>query len=266
MPLYLHAGATPITRNALSEISAPPATNTWCPLHHFDFATSIIDTLNFMGARITDEKYGIKHGTTDGDEFFGLIEFEHDKLDIPTGTTLGLGIRNSWTKKFPVSGILAKHTMVCDNLAFAGVEAFHFKKKNSPSLSRDLPSITAAAMMNFLRTADDYLLETARMDNHYLNEYVQVVHDSITVDHICMQLAIHEAISWKNVRTLRDEILRPDGPGGFFPRNGRDIHFGDVMQAVTEVEKSSLNPISTPERMSRAHNTIMSLIGETNYA
>lgn len=262
MPLYLHAGATPITRHALSEISAPPATNTWCPLHHFDFATSIIDTLNFMGARITDEKYGIKHGSTDGDEFFGLIEFEHDRLDIPTGTTLGLGIRNSWTKKFPVSGILAKHTMVCDNLAFAGVEAFHFKKKNSPSLSRELPSITAGAMMNFLRTADEYLLDSARMDEHYLNEYVQVVHDSITVDHICMQLAIHEAISWKNVRTLRDEILRPDGPGGFFPRDGRDIHFGDVMQGVTEVEKSSLNPISTPERMSRAHNIIMSMINE----
>jgi len=260
MPLYLNAGTTPITRHALSEISAPPATNTWCPLHHYEFATSIIDTLNFMGARITDEKYGIKHGTTDGDEFFGLIEFEHDKLDIPTGTTLGLGIRNSWTKKFPVSGILAKHTMVCDNLAFAGVEAFHFKKKNSPSLSRELPSITAGAMMNFLRTADEYLLDSARMDEHYLNEYVQVVHDSITVDHICMQLAIHEAISWKNVRTLRDEILRPDGPGGFFPRDGRDIHFGDVMQGVTEVEKSSLNPISTPERMSRAHNTIMSMI------
>ena len=259
MPLYLHAGATPITRHELSEISAPPATNTWCPLHHSEFATSIIDTLNFMGARITDEKYGIKHGTTDGDEFFGLIEFEHDKLDIPVGTTLGLGIRNSWTKKFPVSGILAKHTMVCDNLAFAGVEAFHFKKKNSPSLSRELPSITAAAMMNFLRTADDYLLETARMDEHYLDQYSPST-DKITVDHVCMQLALNEAISWKNIRYVRNEILRLDGPGGFFPREGRDIHFGDVMQAVTEVEKDSLNPISTPERMSRAHNTIMSMI------
>jgi len=142
------------------------------------------------------------------------------------------------------------------------VEAFQFKRKNSPSLSRELPSITAAAMMNFLRTADEYLLDSARMDEYYLNEYVQVVHDSITVDHIVMQLAIHEAISWKNIRNLRDEILRPDGPGGFFPRNGRDIHFGDVMQGVTEVEKSSLNPISTPERMSRAHNTIMSMIDD----
>jgi hypothetical protein len=259
MPLYLHAGATPITRHALSEISAPPATNTWCPLHHYEFATSIIDTLNFMGARVTDESYGIKHGTTDGDEFFGLIEFEHDKLDIPVGTTLGLGIRNSWTKKFPVSGILAKHTMVCDNLAFAGVEAFHFKKKNSPSLSRELPSITAGAMMNFLRTADEYLLDSARMDEHYLDQYSPST-DKVTADHVCMQLALNEAISWKNIRTLRDEILRPDGPGGFFPREGRDIHFGDVMQGVTEVEKSSLNPISTPERMSRAHNTIMSMI------
>jgi hypothetical protein len=262
MPLYLHAGATPITRQELGDIAAPPATNTWCPLHHYDFATSIIDTLNFMGARITDEKYGIKHGETDGDEFFGLIEFEHDKLDIPVGTTLGLGIRNSWTKKFPVSGILSKHTTVCDNRAFAGIEAFQFKRKNSPSLSRELPSITAGAMMNFLRSADEYLLDSARMDEYYLNEYVQVVHDSITVDHIVMQLAIHEAISWKNIRNLRDEILRPDGPGGFFPRNGRDIHFGDVMQGVTEVEKSSLNPISTPERMSRAHNTIMSMIDD----
>ena len=55
-------------------------------------------------------------------------------------------------------------------------------------------------------------------------------------------------------------MTRPDGPGGFFPRTSRDIHFGDVMQAVTEVEKLSLNPISTPERMSRAHNLLTHMI------
>jgi len=260
--LYLHAGAIPATRTDLSVIEPPAPTDTWHPLSHYDFATSIIDTLHFMGATITSENYGIKEGDTGADEFFGLIEFEHEKLDIPDGTSLGLGFRNSWTKRFPAGGILSKKTLVCDNQAFAGTDAFQFKRKNTPGLARELPSITASAMMNFLRTADSYLRESAALDRHYLDQ--QYGNDEgIILDHVCCQLAQEEAITWSNVRKVRNEVLRIDGPGGLFPRNGRGITFGDVMQGITEVEKLSLNPLSTPTRMSTAHRVLMDMIDYT---
>jgi len=257
--LYLHAGATPITRTDLSTIEPPAPTDTWHPLSHYDLSTSIIDTLQFMGARITSEAYGIKTGDTGGDEFFGLVEFEHDQLDIPDGTALGFGFRNSWTKRFPAGGMLSKRTFVCDNRAFAGTDAFQFKRKNTPGLARELPSITASAMMNFLRSADSYLKESAAFDRHYLDQ-VYGNDEEIILDHVCCRLAQEEAITWSNVRKVRNEVLRTDGPGGLFPRNGRGITFGDVMQGITEVEKLSLNPLSTPTRMSNAHRVLLDMI------
>jgi hypothetical protein len=258
--LYLHAGAEPIDTAGLATLVAPEPTSTWCPLHHEDYANSIKDTLHFMGARIITEQYAIKPGDTGGDEFFGLIELEHDQLDIPTGSALGLGFRNSWNQRFAANGILARHTFVCDNMAFAGTDAFHFNRKNTPGLSKQLPQIMASAMMNFLHSAKSFLRSHAAMDTHYLKDIFETDHENVAVDHVCVELAAHEAVSWRNVRRLREEITRPDGPGGFFPRTARDIHFGDVMNAVTEVEKLSLSPISTPERMSRAHNILTHMI------
>jgi len=256
--LYLHRGAEPITAAELSALEAPAPTDTWHPLHHYDFVCSVRDTLHFMGASITSESYGIKPGDTGGDQFFGLIELTHPELYIPTGDSLGLGFRNSWDKTFAGSGILARHTFVCDNLAFAGTDAFKFNRKNTPSFARDLPAIMAQAMMNFLRSADQFMQQQSNFSNVYLHE-VFGNDDSVTVDHVSISLAEAGAITWTNVRHLIHEIKRPDGPGGFFPRENRDIHFGDVLNAVTEVEKRSLNPISTPTRMSIAHNTIAQL-------
>ena len=256
--LYLHAGAQPMDLVSIADLSSPAPTDTWYPLHHHDFACAIKDTLRFMGATINSEQYGVKPGDTGGDQFFGLIELTHPELDIPTGHSLGLGFRNSWDKSFAGSGILARHTFVCDNLAFAGTDAFKFNRKNTPGFVKDLPAITARAMMGFLVSADKYMKSMSDLDNRYLND-VYGSDDSIVVDHICCQLAEAEAITWSNVRHLRSEIMRQDGPGGFFPRNGRPINFGDIMQGVTEIEKRSLNPISTPARMSRAHNLIIDL-------
>jgi hypothetical protein len=145
-------------------------------------------------------------------------------------------------------------------MAFAGTDAFHFNRKNTPGLSKQLPQIMASAMMNFLHSAKSFLRSHAAMDTHYLKDIFETDHENVAVDHVCVELAAHEAVSWRNVRRLREEITRLDGPGGFFPRESRDIHFGDVLNAVTEVEKLSLSPISTPERMSRAHNILTHMI------
>lgn len=258
--LYLHCGAEPIDMAGLSTLVAPEPTSTWHPLHHEDFAKTIKDTLVFMGATITSEFYGIKPGETGGDEFHGLVNLTHPRLDIPDGKELGLGFRNSWNQRFAGNGILALGTFVCDNMAFAGENAFYFNRKNTPGFAADLPKIMASAMMNFLHSADKFLRSNAALDSHYLKDIFETDSEKVAVDHVCVELAAHEAISWRNVRTLRSEILRPDGPGGFFPRENRDIHFGDVMQAVTEVEKLSLSPLSTPDRMSRAHNIITHMV------
>lgn len=64
---------------------------------------------------------------------------------------------------------------------------------------------------------------------------------------------------WQNVPHLRRELTNPDGPAGLFADRRNGLTKGLVLQAVTEVEKRSLNALSTVERMQAATSYLASI-------
>ena len=72
------------------------------------------------------------------------------------------------------------------------------------------------------------------------------------IDTTACALADTGGVLWQNVPHLRKELSRRDGPGGLFPARDAGLTKGLVLQAVTEVEKRSLNALSTVERMQSA--------------
>jgi hypothetical protein len=72
------------------------------------------------------------------------------------------------------------------------------------------------------------------------------------IDTTACALADAGAVLWQNVPHLRRELTNPLGPASLFPARSAGLTKGLVLQAVTEVEKRSLNALTTPDRMQAA--------------
>jgi hypothetical protein len=252
--LYLHAGATEISFSDLAAIPAPEPTPSWHPIPHSTYISAIRDSLSVLGASVVTERFAIKPGHTGADKLFGLIEFEHPRLYSSKGGIAGFGFRGSWDKTIAQSGIISFRTFVCDNMAFSGGEAISFHRKNTPGLAADYETTIATAMINFISTANQFIKVLDQL-NH-----VRVPDTREFIDTTACALADEGAVLWQNVPHLRRELMRIDGPGGFFPaERNAGLTTGLVLQAVTEVEKRSLNALSTVDRMQAATNYVTRL-------
>jgi hypothetical protein len=252
--LYLHCGAHDIAFDDLSCICPPEPTDSWHPIPHSSFVIAIRSALTLMGATLRTESLAIKPGKTGADKFFGLIEFEHPLIPLPNHDGLvGFGFRSSWDKSFAQSGTMSLRTFVCDNLAMSGGDTISFHRKNTPGLASSYDSTIASCMVNFITQARTFVNETNAFDAVPLPDTREFI------DTTACALADNGAILWQNVPHLRRELANPAGPGGLFPHRAAGLTKGLLLQAVTEVEKRSLNALTTPDRLRAAHSFITEL-------
>jgi len=251
--LYLHCGAQDIAFDDLAMIVPPEPTSSWHPIPHSSFVTAIRSALTLMGATLRTESLAVKHGTTGADKFFGLIEFEHPLIPTPTTGLIGFGFRSSWDKSFAQSGTMSFRTFVCDNLAMSGGDTISFHRKNTPGLASSYDSTIASCMVNFITQATRFVTDLTALDSQPLPDTREFI------DTTACALADSGAVLWQNVPHLRRELANPAGPGGFFPARSAGLTKGLLLQAVTEVEKRSLNALTTPDRLRSAHSYITNL-------
>ena len=251
--LYLHCGASEISFADLSAIPAPEPTDSWHPIPHSTFVTALRDSISMMGGSLVSESLAIKPGKTGADKFFGLIEFTHPRIvERPSGV-VGFGFRSSWDKSFAQSGTMSFRTFVCDNMAMSGSGSISFHRKNTPGLASSYESTIASAMIDFISQANRLVTTLNEFDFTPLPDTREFI------DTTACALADNGAVLWQNVPHLRRELANPTGPGGLFPSRSAGLTKGLVLQAVTEVEKRSLNALSTVERMQAATSYLASI-------
>lgn len=251
--LYLHCGASEISFSDLAAIPAPEPTDSWHPIPHAAFATCIRDSILMMGGRIVSETFAIKPGKTGADKFFGLTEFEHPRITPRPSGVVGFGYRGSWDKSFAQSGTMSFRTFICDNMAMSGSGSISFHRKNTPGLASSYESTIASAMIDFISQANRLVTTLNEFDFTPLPDTREFI------DTTACALADAGAVLWQNVPHLRRELSNPAGPAGLFPARAAGLTKGLVLQAITEVEKRSLNALSTVERMTAATNYLSNL-------
>ena len=115
MSLIVHRGGNMVTRDDLSLVPQPEATETYIPVPHNHLA----DTLSTIGQDILKgftlckEKYALAR---EGKQMFGMIVFKRDHSELG----LSIGFRNSYDKSMAIGIAIGAEVFVCDNLALAG--------------------------------------------------------------------------------------------------------------------------------------------------
>lgn len=107
-----HRGGRDIVLNDLALIEAPPPTDTWFPISHFDVFRTVNQALRDAGYEVAKQRFSVSN---EGHRFFGIMDLQNTILD---GVSLSVGIRNSTDKSFPIGFCCGQRVFVCDNLAF----------------------------------------------------------------------------------------------------------------------------------------------------
>lgn len=110
--LMNHRGAREVTLNELTTIEAPPPTDTWFPISHFDVWQAVHATLRSAGYEVEKQQFSLAR---DNHRFFGVLDLQNRIID---GISLAVGIRNSTDKSFPIGMCCGQRVFCCDNLAF----------------------------------------------------------------------------------------------------------------------------------------------------
>lgn len=108
-----HCGANLVTKGDLELIPAPPSTDTWFPIRHFDVLEAVEETIDSADFEIRSCRFSVSQ---QNQRFFGILDL---KSDLADGVSLSVGIRNSNDKSFPIGFCIGNRTFVCDNLAFS---------------------------------------------------------------------------------------------------------------------------------------------------
>jgi Domain of unknown function (DUF932) len=115
MTLTVHAGGKCATRDELSLVPLPEATESYTPVPHNHLAETLMtigrDIL--QGYALESEQYALAR---EGNQMFGVVTFrgEHPEMG------LSIGFRNSYDKSMAIGIAIGAKVFVCDNLALAG--------------------------------------------------------------------------------------------------------------------------------------------------
>jgi hypothetical protein len=130
----IHAGASPVSYDALRAITTPDPTDTHVPVAHHEIVELMRYTLGFYGHEIVEESHA---ATPDGSRYFGVLS-----LRSPYGNyTDMLGLRNSHDKSLPIGIAFGSRVFVCDNLAFSADHVI--RRKHTVRAKRELPGLLA---------------------------------------------------------------------------------------------------------------------------
>jgi len=111
--LMLHAGSSTVGRQELLTLPTPEVTDTHKPVAHSAVVEAVIESLAYRRIEVVNDEYAIGR---QGLRMFGFLalNIEHN------GVRLGLGLRNSHDKSFPLGITVGYRVFICDNLAFRG--------------------------------------------------------------------------------------------------------------------------------------------------
>ena len=94
--LISHCGATPVTREDLEIITAPPPTETWYPVRHQEVLCCVEETLDSSGFQIEKSRLSVSNQQQ---RFFGVLDI---RTELADGVTLSIGVGNSHEKTVPI--------------------------------------------------------------------------------------------------------------------------------------------------------------------
>jgi hypothetical protein len=111
--LIAHVGATKVTRQDLSHVPTPPATDTFKPIGHAALIDELEHSLAFRHIQIVRDEYAV---SPDGMRIFGLLELNADY----EGVRFAIGLRNANDKSMRLGMVAGYRVFVCDNMALSG--------------------------------------------------------------------------------------------------------------------------------------------------
>ena len=115
MTLTVHAGGNYATRDELSLVPVPEATDSYTPVPHNHLAETLMtigqDILK--GYALNAEQYALAR---EGNQMFGVLTFKGEHSEMG----LSIGFRNSYDKSMAIGIAIGAKVFVCDNLALTG--------------------------------------------------------------------------------------------------------------------------------------------------
>jgi hypothetical protein len=180
MTLMLHAGANPVSYDALRAVNTPAATESHVPIPHHEIVELMRFTLGFHQHEIAEEHHAI---TEDGARYFGIMCLRSPHGDY----TDMLGLRNSHDKSLPIGIAFGSRVFVCDNLAFCADHVI--RRKHTVRAKRELPALLQAQNTRLL-TYKEAMLDDGQVDQAIMQMYRR---DVIGVQAISKVLDAYEA-------------------------------------------------------------------------
>jgi hypothetical protein len=111
--LMTHVGARKVTREELSLVPTPVATDTFKPIAHATLIDELEQSLAFRHIQIARDEYAV---SPDGMRLFGLLELNAEFEDV----RFAIGLRNANDKSMRLGMVAGYRVFVCDNMALSG--------------------------------------------------------------------------------------------------------------------------------------------------
>lgn len=192
MSLMLHAGAEPVTYDALRLLAMPEATQTHVPIPHHRVVDVVRHTLSFYGHEVTEEAHGI---TKDGNRYFGVLSLKSAYGDY----TDMIGLRNSHDKHFPIGLAFGSRVFVCDNMAFSADHVV--KRKHTARAKHDLPALISEIVEPLQIDREAQFKKLAGYKTTALSDQL--------ADHTVMQLYRQGVLNIQRVPDVLEQFEKP---------------------------------------------------------
>jgi Domain of unknown function (DUF932) len=246
--LILHCGARHITRDALSNIACPAATETWHPIPHIRMVNEIERALAGSGMAIVNEAFGV---TEDNQRMFGLLQVGRTGQVDATDHAYVVGIRGATDKSLAHGLAVGSSVFVCDNLAFSS--EIVFSRKCTINVERDLPII--------VDTAIGQLGQRWNSQETRIAAYKQKEIGMRDADHLLAEMA-GEVFPWQKFAEIRSEFRSPRH--NEFGKDNLWALFNSVTEYLKPRAESKASGLWTmPARTSRLHKVCDQFAGLT---
>jgi hypothetical protein len=227
--LMAHVGARKVTRQELSLVPTPPATDTFKPIAHAALIDELEQSLAFRHMKIVRDEYAV---SPDGMKLFGLLEMDAEY----EGVRFAIGLRNANDKSMRLGMVAGYRVFVCDNMALAGdfkpllaKHTKHFDLVESLSIGVDRvqrgfqPLREAIILKRSHQLNDDEarsLIYRAFMENHFPLKLLKIVHDEFFTMPSHEEFKGHTVWSLENAFTTALKELKPGAQFKFTAKLG----------------------------------------------
>ena len=235
MSLMVHAGGNIVTRDDLSLVEVPEATESYTPVPHNHLAETLLtigrDILK--GYALDGEQYALAR---EGNQMFGVFTFKGEHPEMG----LSIGFRNSYDKSMAIGVAIGAKVFVCDNLALAG--DITVLRKHTGNVWASLEDIAISTLYrsqkNFQKVVEDAeFLRNMRISNEGAFQYLGLLYGK-------------GVLTPRLLPVVKREWLKPSHED-FQPRN-----LWSFYNACTEAMKS-VPPVLVMEKHIMLHEVMM---------